>query len=161
MVEAYEVYKHRTREEIYCILKVGSRLNGYPGILHGGISALLLDTSYGWLFISTGLPPAVTANLDVNYRAPIKQNSLCILRARVDQVKGRKLYMSATLSDITGANVTGGVTGAKGVTGAGVTGGVTGVTGVVGRVCVESSTLFVTMKPWDQFLLRLGGWVGM
>jgi hypothetical protein len=91
-------------------------------------------------------------------RAPIKQNSLCILRARVDQVKGRKLYMSATLSDITGANGTGGVTGANGVTGAGVTGG---VTGVVGRVCVESSTLFVTMKPWDQFLLRLGGWVGI
>jgi hypothetical protein len=31
MVEAYEVYIHKDRAELYCILKVGSRLNGYPG----------------------------------------------------------------------------------------------------------------------------------
>lgn len=36
-VEAYEVYKHKKNSELYCILKFGSSLNGYPGILHGGI----------------------------------------------------------------------------------------------------------------------------
>lgn len=36
MVEAYEVYKHKTNQEIYVVLKFGRTLNGYPGILHGG-----------------------------------------------------------------------------------------------------------------------------
>jgi hypothetical protein len=67
-VETIEIYKHNTKPEIYCILKFGSTLNGYPGILHGGISALVLDNSYGVLFMSMGLPPAFTANLNINYR---------------------------------------------------------------------------------------------
>lgn len=36
LVETYEVYKHKTNQEIYVVLKFGKRLNGYPGILHGG-----------------------------------------------------------------------------------------------------------------------------
>jgi hypothetical protein len=67
-VEVYEVYKHKTNSEVVCILKFGSSINGYPGIVHGGITALALDNSYGMLFFSMGLPPAFTANLDINYR---------------------------------------------------------------------------------------------
>lgn len=36
-IEAYEVYKHKTRPEIVAILKFGSTINGFPHILHGGI----------------------------------------------------------------------------------------------------------------------------
>lgn len=33
-----------------------------------GISALVIDNSYGALFLGLGLPPAFTANLNLNYR---------------------------------------------------------------------------------------------
>lgn len=56
-------------------------------------------------------------------RAPIKQNSYCLLRARVDSIHGRKLRMSAHIEDP-----------------------------ITGKVQVESSTLFINMKLnyWQQ-----------
>jgi hypothetical protein len=43
-VEAYEVYKHKTKQEILAVLKFGNSLNGYPQILHGGMHPLFLST---------------------------------------------------------------------------------------------------------------------
>lgn len=82
-----------------------------------GISALMLDNSYGWLYLARGFPPAFTANLVVNYRSPIKKESYSILKAKVDKFEGRKLYMSATIEDA-----------------------------LTGKLQVESTTLFITMR---------------
>ena len=35
-IEVYEIYKHKTKKEIYCIIKFGDALNGYPKTIHGG-----------------------------------------------------------------------------------------------------------------------------
>eukprot|EP01032_Pedospumella_encystans_P029195 gene29195-32974_t len=128
MVEEYEVYKHKTKPEIMAILKFGNVLNGYPEILHGGISALVIDNSYGLLFMSQNLPPTFTANLNINYRQPIRQNSYCILRAEIVGAQGRKLHMKATIED---ANTN--------------------------EIQVESTTLFINMKisPWVLWLKQL------
>ena len=67
-VEAYEVYLKRDTNEIICIVKFGKSLNGYPKIVHGGITSLIFDNTYGWLFMALQQPPAVTANLVVNFR---------------------------------------------------------------------------------------------
>lgn len=88
-VELYEIYQHKSKQELVALLKFGNTLNGYPGILHGGeccvqfahkygvyadfvvltgISALVIDNTYGVLFMNLGLPPAFTANLNLNYR---------------------------------------------------------------------------------------------
>lgn len=67
-VERYEIYKSKKTQEIYCLLKLGDKVNGWPNIVHGGLSALLIDNTYGWLFTAFQLPAAVTANLTVNYR---------------------------------------------------------------------------------------------
>lgn len=37
-IEVYEIYKHKTKQEIYCIIKFGNALNGYPKTIHGGNS---------------------------------------------------------------------------------------------------------------------------
>lgn len=68
MVEIYEIYKHDERPEVHCVIRFGSSLNGHPGIVHGGITALLFDNTFGWLFVSLKIPKAVTANLNINYR---------------------------------------------------------------------------------------------
>lgn len=68
-IEAYEIYRSKNSEEIYCVLKFGDKINGWPNIVHGGITALILDNTYGWLFTTFKKPKAVTANLSVDYRS--------------------------------------------------------------------------------------------
>ena len=68
-IEVYEIYKKSDEDELVCIIKFGSALNGYPGVVHGGITALMFDNSFGWLLLSSkSAQAAVTANLNVNYR---------------------------------------------------------------------------------------------
>jgi hypothetical protein len=68
MIEAYEIYMHQETKEVICVIKFGTSLNGYPGVIHGGITALMFDNSFGWLLVATNSPPSVTARLTVNYR---------------------------------------------------------------------------------------------
>jgi acyl-coenzyme A thioesterase PaaI-like protein len=68
MVELFQVYMHKESKEIYAIVQFGSRLNGYPHLVHGGISSLVIDSIYGWTFMAQKLPAAFTANLNVNFR---------------------------------------------------------------------------------------------
>ena len=68
LIETYQVYFNTNTQEIYCVIHFGNRLNGHPGIVHGGITALAFDNTFGWLFFSLKTPPAFTANLSVNYR---------------------------------------------------------------------------------------------
>ena len=44
-------------------------------------------------------PPAVTANLNINFRAPLNQNTTTILRAKMVKEEGRKMFMEATLHE--------------------------------------------------------------
>lgn len=67
-IEVYEIYKSNNSDELLCIIKFGSALNGYPGVVHGGITALMFDNSFGWLLLASEASPAVTANLNINYR---------------------------------------------------------------------------------------------
>ena len=43
LIESYTMYRKRNDDEIRCVVKLGRQLNGYPGIVHGGVTALLFD----------------------------------------------------------------------------------------------------------------------
>ena len=68
MIETYHIYRSLTQNEILCVIKIGDKLNGHPKIVHGGITSMLFDNSFGWLFWALNIPPAMTANLVVNYK---------------------------------------------------------------------------------------------
>lgn len=68
MIETFQVFHHKTDSDLFSIVKFGDRVNGYPGLVHGGISSLVMDSLYGWTFMANKLPPAFTANLTLNYR---------------------------------------------------------------------------------------------
>lgn len=84
MVLTYEVYQKKGSEEIAAVIKFGHRLNGHKGIVHGGIISTAFDNSFGWLFFTFDTYPAFTANLSVNFRKPLYENSTVILRAKID-----------------------------------------------------------------------------
>jgi acyl-coenzyme A thioesterase PaaI-like protein len=101
-VEVYEIYKKKDANEIKCIIKFGESLNGHKGIVHGGISSLVIDNTFGWLFMSCNLPSAFTANLNINYKSPVYANTIVVLTANLIKVDGRKLFMEATMEDCEG-----------------------------------------------------------
>ena len=101
-VELYEIYKKKDADEIKCIIKFGEALNGHKGIVHGGITSLVIDNTFGWLFMSCKLPSAFTANLNINYKSPVYANSMVVLTANLIKVDGRKLFMEAQMEDVEG-----------------------------------------------------------
>jgi hypothetical protein len=48
LIEKYQVYKSNTDDEILCVITLGGKINGHPKIVHGGITAMLFDNSFGW-----------------------------------------------------------------------------------------------------------------
>ena len=93
----------------------------------------MFDNSFGWLFFCLNKPMAVTANLNINYRKPLKQNTTTILRAKMSKEEGRKMFMDATLHE---ASVDG-----------------------EEKLIADSSTLFIKMKLpfWKQMYVKFFG----
>lgn len=89
-------------------------------LLTVGISAFLLDNTFGWILFAYAKPLSYTANLSINYRSPIYSNSTSILRVRTEKQEGKKLFMSGTI-----------------------------VEAETGRLQVEASSLFINVGPRD------------
>jgi acyl-coenzyme A thioesterase PaaI-like protein len=73
------------------IFYLGIDLSGYPGIIHGGMLATMLDEglascAYPAMPNKTG----VTANLQINYRKPVQAGQFLVLRAQTTKIEGRK-----------------------------------------------------------------------
>lgn len=125
LIEKYEVYKKIDCDEILCVVRFGSLINGHPNYIHGGITSLVFDNTFGWLFLSLGLPLAVTANLNVNFRSPLPKDTTCVLTSQMKNLEGRKMYMEAVLRD------------------------------VHGKVIADSSSLFVALRPMAQLAMKV------
>jgi acyl-coenzyme A thioesterase PaaI-like protein len=73
------------------------RHEGAPGIVHGGAVATVLDDTLGLLLVVLGTP-AVTANLNVDYRAPALLHAEMTVEGWLEQRIDRKLHLRANLS---------------------------------------------------------------
>jgi acyl-coenzyme A thioesterase PaaI-like protein len=123
LVSVYEVYKHRESNEVWAVLRFGKSLNGHPGIVHGGIISTAFDNTYGWLFFSMKTRPAFTANLNINFRKPLYANSTVVIKAKLEEHTGRKLFMNAIMENSKG------------------------------DIIADSTTLFITIPtPQDMFM---------
>lgn len=99
---------------VSALVSLGEGLNGYPSILHGGITATLIDEICGMLLqvradrahmaaVATGhavgdLSPGVeafTADLNVKFLAPVKTPGVLLLKCRVVREEGRRIVMQA------------------------------------------------------------------
>ena len=63
---------HPEEGEIRSLVTISERFNGYPGVVHGGILAAMLDETAGQAVLLHGGPDdlMVTAKLEVVYRCP-------------------------------------------------------------------------------------------
>ena len=68
------------------------RHQGGPGIVHGGLVAGALDEAVGLLATWYAFP-AVTARIFVRYRHPVAINTELMIRAWLDDARGRRLHV--------------------------------------------------------------------
>jgi acyl-coenzyme A thioesterase PaaI-like protein len=74
------------------------RHQGGPGIAHGGLVAGALDEAVGLLATWYAFP-AVTARIFVRYRHPVAINTELLIRAWLDEARGRRLHVNASITD--------------------------------------------------------------
>lgn len=86
-IARYEVYQKGDAQEIACIVHIGEKLCGHPGIVHGGIISAIFDNTFGWLFLTLKEKPAFTANLNINFRKPVYANTSAVVHCKVTEVQ--------------------------------------------------------------------------
>ncbi len=57
-----------------------TRYQSYPGILHGGITATILDCAMTNCLLMRGIA-AVTANMQIDYQEPVRVGGMVVVRA--------------------------------------------------------------------------------
>ena len=79
--------------ELIGILKKNRNLQGYPGRLHGGIGATILDEAIGRaITIEMENVWGITIDLNVKYRKPVPLDRDIFLVCRVEKNKGRTYF---------------------------------------------------------------------
>lgn len=81
------------------IVHCGRLLTGFPLIVHGGVLGTLLDEALARIaFLSFKVPVGVTANLDINYKAPTLAHQFLVITTWTEEVKeGRKALVAGSV----------------------------------------------------------------
>jgi 3'-phosphoadenosine 5'-phosphosulfate synthase len=86
---------------------LGGDLCGHPGIIHGGMLATILDEGLArCCFAALPNKIGMTANLNINYRAPAPAASFVVLRAETTKVEGRKAWVKGHIETLVGEGET-------------------------------------------------------
>lgn len=95
------VFSEKTGKELVSFMYLGSDICGHPGIVHGGMLATLLDEGLArCCFPALPNKVGVTANLNVDYRAPAMADSYVALRAETVKVEGRKAWVEGRIETL-------------------------------------------------------------
>ena len=76
---------------------IGPLFQGGPGLVHGGIIALLIDHAMGCVAVRPDRP-AMTVKLAMRYRRPTPLGVPLRVSVTLDRIEGRKLHLSATIT---------------------------------------------------------------
>lgn len=78
---------------------------GFPGVLHGGILAALLDEAMAWAMWASARALGVTAKMETRYRRPVGVDGTLIVHGRVLRDRGRRMEVAATVDAADGARL--------------------------------------------------------
>lgn len=91
----------REGEELVSITYLGTELCGHVGMVHGGMLGTMLDEGLArCCFAALPNKIGVTANLNLNYRAPVKAGSYVVLKAKTTKVEGRKAWVEGRIETL-------------------------------------------------------------
>ena len=90
------------QQQVLLTMRTGRDTAGHPGITHGGFTSLLLDEMAGQAyceFVQSARGPGVTANLTIDYCAPMPTQSHVLVVASLRGVEGRKVRCDVRAMD--------------------------------------------------------------
>ena len=88
-------------EELVSLCYLSTDVCGHAGLIHGGLLCTMLDEGMGrCCFAKLPNKIGVTANLNINYRAPAKAGSYVIVRATTMKVEGRKAWVKGRVETL-------------------------------------------------------------
>lgn len=94
----YHLQVRRDGDEMVAEHVFEDRHSGAPGIAHGGAVATVVDDVLGFLLYVVRAP-GVTRTLEVEYLLPVRVGVPYLIRARLEQRDGRKLWLSCQGTD--------------------------------------------------------------
>ncbi|HZP55970.1 MAG TPA: PaaI family thioesterase [Dehalococcoidia bacterium] len=94
----------REGDRTVCDYAPDDALQGYPGRMHGGVVATLIDEAMGWAVYHASAW-AATARLNVRYRRPVRLGRPLRVEAWVTRDRARMLELRAEVRDATGVVV--------------------------------------------------------
>ncbi|KAJ5238851.1 thioesterase family protein [Penicillium chermesinum] len=97
------LFRNAEERSMVMFFYVGSGVCGHPGIVHGGVLATIVDEGLArCCFPHLPNKVGVTANLNIDYRAPAMANSYIAFRAATTRVEGRKAWVEGEARDAPG-----------------------------------------------------------
>jgi uncharacterized protein (TIGR00369 family) len=86
--------------QVETVHTVPSRFEGYPGYVHGGVIASMMDEVMGRVFMEPGSDRfMVTAELKIRYRKPVPIETPLTLRGRAIKDRGRMAQAEGEILD--------------------------------------------------------------
>ncbi|CAF0762970.1 unnamed protein product [Rotaria sordida] len=84
--------------EVRVAFHLGEGICGHKGIVHGGLTATMLDEVSGAAAFSC-VGPCFTANLNIDYLKPLMTPAWVLVRAHVERHEGRKVFIHGTVEN--------------------------------------------------------------
>ncbi|KAH8811470.1 HotDog domain-containing protein [Xylogone sp. PMI_703] len=104
-IGAYQtVFRNKSTGECITVVWIGGAMSGWPGVVHGGLVATLLDEGLGRCAIAMfPSKTGVTANLELNYERPTLTNGFYVIRAKPREgATERKAWIDGSLETMDG-----------------------------------------------------------
>jgi uncharacterized protein (TIGR00369 family) len=105
-------FTHVGPGRVECEYRAPDHTCGAPGVVHGGIQAVLLDEAIGFAIHahdadeSNAIQPVVTMEFDLRYRRPVTAGASLTLRGEVVRAHGRDYLAVAEILDADGEVLT-------------------------------------------------------
>ena len=90
---------HVENDSVVCDLLPQAEHQGFPGVIHGGIVATILDEALNRTAMLTDTPAwTMTGRLDIRYRRYVPYGPKLRVRARLEKQRGRMVQASGVLT---------------------------------------------------------------
>jgi len=94
----YDDPTNQDRGEVHVAFHLGEGICGHKGIVHGGLTATMIDEVSGAAAFSC-VGPCFTANLNIDYIKPLLTPTWVLVRAHVERHEGRKAFVHASVEN--------------------------------------------------------------